>query len=167
MPYVFTRSIELRLAQWSEFTLGGEAPMWRIPGERMKARKDHWVPLAPPVVDLLREWKDSSGSHLVFPSLTHGGRPISDGSIGAALRGCGYDSDTHVPHGFRSTAATLLRELGYDSDLVELQLAHKRKGVQGIYDRSALLPKRIEMMNAWAKYLDELRLNNQRQALAA
>jgi integrase len=61
-------------------------------------------------------------------------------------------------HGFRSSASTLLHELGYESELIELQLAHvKADKVAGVYDRSQRLTERRKMMQAWSDYLDELR----------
>jgi integrase len=68
------------------------------------------------------------------------------------------DSSVHTIHGFRSTASTLLNERGYDSALVELQLAHaKRDRVAAVYDRAQRLPERRKMMQEWADYLDSLR----------
>jgi hypothetical protein len=67
--------------------------------------------------------------------------------------------DAHTMHGFRSSASTLLNgELGIDSSLIELQLAHvKGDRVAGIYDRSQRLPERRAMMTRWANYLDKLK----------
>jgi hypothetical protein len=50
---------------------------------------------------------------------------------------------------------------GFEPDVIEQQLAHKRPGVTGIYNRSHLLPQRRAMMQSWADYLDELRAANQ------
>ena len=63
-----------------------------------------------------------------------------------------------VAHGFRSTASTLLHELGFPPEVIELQLEHvQRSQVAAAYNRSARLAERRKMMQAWADYLDELR----------
>jgi integrase len=68
-------------------------------------------------------------------------------------------------HGFRSTASTLLNELGWDSALIELQLAHvKRDAVTGVYDRSQQVTARRKMMQEWADYIDGLRAEARKPA---
>jgi integrase len=158
---VFTRPGELRLARWQEFTLGGDTPQWVIPAERMKMRNressEHIVPLATQVVSLLRELEQHRVDDLVFPSLRKG-RPISENTINMALRNMGYNTQTqHCAHGFRSTASTLLHQNAFDHDVIETQLAHKRPGVSGIYNRSHLLEQRRDLMQSWADCLDELK----------
>jgi integrase len=84
--------------------------------------------------------------------------PISENTLGAALRGLGYSSEVHVPHGFRSTASSLLHDLGHLSSDIELQLAHLDKNqVRGIYNRGQRLAERRKMMQAYSDYLDSLR----------
>jgi len=85
---------------------------------------------------------------------------MSAGALGARLGALFYESSEHTPHGFRTTAATLLREkpLAYDSDLVELALAHSHGNkVRGAYDRAERMDERREMLQAYADYLDELK----------
>jgi len=156
LPYVFTRPIELRQSQWSEFDL--ETADWRIPAERMKSRREHLVPLANQCVKLLSELQVITGSgDFVFPSLRQG-RPLSENTINAALRTMGYDGQTHVSHGFRSTASTLLHEMQFPSQVIELQLAHVDSNkVRAVYNRAERLPERRQMMQAWADYLEVLR----------
>ena len=61
-------------------------------------------------------------------------------------------------HGFRTLAATHLREIGFDGDLVELQLSHKiANPVRAAYDKAARVPERVRMMQAWADHLDDLK----------
>lgn len=156
LPILFTRPGELRRAHWCEFDLAnGE---WRIPAERMKSRREHLVPLPPQAVAVLEELQAVTGAGaLTFPSLRPG-RPISENTINNALRTMGYDGQTHVSHGFRSTASTLLHEMGFDSQVIELQLAHSdRNKVRAVYNRAERLAERREMMHAWANYLDSLR----------
>lgn len=167
LPLVFTRPGELRNARWSEFDLVGTGdlgPMWRIPGERMKMRRknpgEHLVPLSRQAVALLTELRVITGHNahgLLFPGLVPG-KPISDATLGQALRRLGYGPNLIVPHGFRAMASTALNEQGYPPDIIEMQLAHRDASVRAIYNRSTRLPERRAMMQGWADYLDALRL---------
>jgi integrase len=156
-PLVFVRPGELRRAEWSEINL--DAAEWRIPAERMKMREAHIVPLATQALEILRELKPLTGhSRYVFPSIRTITRPMSDGTINAALRRLGYDSDQHVGHGFRAMASTLLNEMGWPPDVIERQLAHApRNKVRAAYNRAQHLAERRKMMQAWADFLDGLR----------
>ena len=85
-------------------------------------------------------------------------RPMSENTILAALRRMGYAKDEMSGHGFRAMASTLLHEQGWPSDVIERQLAHaERNSIKAAYNHAQHLPKRKEMMQAWADYLDELR----------
>ena len=163
LPLVFVRPGELRNARWAEFDLDVPEPLWRIPGERMKMRRknpgDHLVPLSTQAEALLTELRTITGHDpygLVFPGLVPG-KPISDATLGQALRRLGYGPDRIVPHGFRAMASTALNEQGHAPDLIELQLAHRDSSVRAIYNRSTRLPERRAMMQAWADYLNALR----------
>jgi integrase len=160
LALTFVRPGELRLANWSEFDLDSDVPQWVIPQARMKMRRDpdssdHVVPLARQSVALLRELQQHRVDDLAFPSLRKG-RPLADATFTAALRTLGFDGNTHVAHGFRASASSLLHALGYHPELVETQLAHKRPGVRGVYFRAHLLAERRQMMQRWADYLDDL-----------
>lgn len=157
LPLVFVRPGELRGAEWSEIDLKGSE--WRIAAERMKMGDEHIVPLAKQAVALLEELKPlTSNGPLVFPSLRSRSRSMSENTLGAALRRLGFTKDEMVAHGFRSTASTLLHELGWDPLVIELQLAHQeRNAVKRAYNRSHRLEERRKMMQAWADYLDALR----------
>lgn len=158
-PLVFVRPGELRTAEWAEIDLGGAE--WRIPGSKMKMKVDHIVPLSKQAVEILRSVHPISGhGRYVFPSLRTGGRPMSDNTINAALRGLGYSKDVHTAHGFRAMARTILDEvLGERVDFIEHQLAHTVKDPNGrAYNRTAHLPARREMMQRWGDYLDKLRI---------
>ena len=163
LPLVFTRPGELRNARWPEFDLDVPAPLWRIPGERMKMRRknpgEHLVPLSRQAAALLTELRTITGRDphgLVFPGLVPG-KPISENTLNQALRRMGYGPDKIVSHGFRAMASTALNEQGHAPDLIELQLAHRDSSVRAIYNRSTRLPERRAMMQAWADYLDALR----------
>ena len=156
-PYVFVRPGELRSAAWTEFDLEGAE--WRIPAERMKMGETHIVPLSRQALAILQDLKPFTGAgRYVFPAIGPQLRPLSENTLGAALRRIGYSSDEMTAHGFRSMASTLLNEQGWNPDLIELQLAHKeRNKVRAAYNRAQRLAERRKMMQAWADYLDALR----------
>lgn len=158
-PYLFARPGEFRAAQWSELTLEDEAPTWRIPAERMKMGEQHVVPPAAQVVALFKELQVISGDgRLVFPTLRSADRPLSDGTLNAALRRLGYTGGEMTTHGFRSMASTLLNEQGWHPDVIDLQLAHaERNKVQAAYNKAQRLAERRKMMHGWADYLDGLK----------
>jgi integrase len=158
-PLTFVRPGELRRAEWREFDLEAEQPVWRIPAEKMKMRDPHLVPLSTQAVTVLRGLEPhTGGGKYVFPSMRSGGRPMSENTINAGLRRLGYSGDEHVGHGFRSTASTMLNELGFHPDLIELQLAHKeRNKSRASYNKALRIEERVRMMQAWADHLDVLR----------
>jgi integrase len=161
-PLVFVRPGELRGAEWTEFQLTGENPQWRIPAARMKAGREHIVPLATQAVAVLRDMQSISGSgRYVFPSLRGQHRSMSSNTVNVALRLLGYPKDEMTGHGFRAMASTMLHEQGYDSDVIELQLAHaERDQVKAAYRRerwASRMPERRKMMQSWADFLDGLR----------
>jgi len=161
LALLFPRPSELRLASWTEFALEGEEPTWIIPAERMKLRREHIVPLPTQAVAILEELRKVTGKHeLVFMSIQR--KPLSEAAFSAALATMGYKGK-HQPHGFRSTASTLLHEQGHASDVIELSLAHAIPGVRGIYNRAHLLPQRRELLQTWADYLDKLRAESNQQ----
>ena len=111
--YLFPRNTELRGMRWSE--IHWEEALWEIPGERMKMRRDHIIPLPSQAIQLLEEVKEIDlGAELVFPAPRDPTRMMSDATFGKALRSMGYSSDRHVHHGFRTTASTLLNEMRWD-----------------------------------------------------
>ena len=154
----FVRPGELRLATWSEFDLA--AAEWRIPAARMKMREHHIIPLARQTLALLRELHPLTGPEgFLFPQIRNASRPLSNNTLGSALRTLGFSADQHSAHGFRSTASTLLNESGkWHPDAIERQLAHgERNKVRSAYNSAQHLPERRKMMQAWADYLDTLR----------
>jgi integrase len=158
-PLVFVRPGELRGARWSEFDLDNAE--WRIPAERMKMGEQHIVPLSRQAVAILRQLHEITGGgfgDLVFPSLLSLDRPISNNTVNTALRRLGYTKEQMTGHGFRSIASTLLNELGFPPDVIELQLAHaERNKVRAAYNRAQRLADRRKMMQTWADFLDRLR----------
>lgn len=158
-PLLFVRPGELRAARWEEFDLEAEQPEWRIPGERMKMREYHVVPLSRQATAILRDLHPITGPRgCVFPCLRDPNRPMSEVALTAALRRMGYSREQMTWHGFRTIASTLLNEQGWHPDLIELQLAHQeRNKVRAAYNRAQRLEERRKMMQAWADYLDGLK----------
>ncbi len=123
LALLFPRPGELRLARWSEFDL--ERAVWTIPASRMKMRRPHRLPLPDQARELLRALRPISNGDLLFPGVRSPSRPISDGTLNAALRRLGYAKDEVTAHGFRATASSLLNESGkWHPDAIERQLAH-------------------------------------------
>jgi integrase len=134
--------------------------MWRIPGERMKMKAAHLVPLSTQAVAILRELRTFTGEgRYVFPGLRTASRPMSENTINAALRRLGYSGEEMTGHGFRGMAATRLNEMGWKPDAIERQLAHAESNkVREAYTHAAqYLDERTRMMQAWADYLDGLK----------
>jgi integrase len=157
--YVFVRPGELRHAEWKEFDL--QNAVWSIPAEKMKMRRPHRVPLARQSLAILRELQEiTGGGRWLFPSVRSFARPISENTLNAALRRLGYGSEEMCTHGFRSMAASRLNEMGsWNPDAIERQLAHQEaNSVRRAYTHGAeFWTERVQMMQAWADYLDGLR----------
>ncbi len=156
-PLFFVRPTELRHAEWTEFNF--DSAEWKIPASKMKMGSAHIVPLSMQALKILKELKEHTGHvRYLFPSVRTPDRPISDNTVNAALRRLGYDKTEMTGHGFRSMASTILHEQGWSHDAIERQLAHaERNKVTAAYNYADYLPKRKEMMQAWADYLGELR----------
>lgn len=123
-------------------------------------RRPHRVPLPRQAVAILFDLKRITGDgKLTFPSVRTLTRPISDGTLNAALTRLGYSSEEVTPHGFRATASTLLNETGdWNPDAIERQLAHVDENeVRRVYARSEYWDERVRMMQWWADYLDQLK----------
>ena len=144
------RSGEVRLARWDEVDL--ESAAWTVPAARMKAKREHRVPLSPAALAVLREAAAlSDGSGLVFPSPT--GRPLSDNTLSKMLRDLEIDA---VPHGFRSSFRDWCAEAtNVAPAIAEAALAHVvRNRVEAAYNRTDLFERRRDLMDAWAWYLN-------------
>lgn len=163
-PMLFQRPGELRGAAWAEIDL--EAALWTIPAVRMKRNKDgkengqpHLVPLSIQAVEILKALKPyTEVTGLVFPGERQRSKPISENSVRTALISMGYTPEIQTWHGFRASARTMLAEqLEFDPLVIEAQLAHAVRDANGrAYNRTTYLKQRIEMMQRWADYLDQL-----------
>lgn len=142
------RSGEVRGARWSE--IDRDAKLWRIPADRMKAKRPHNVPLsdrAMAIIDRMVELRVGK-AELVWPGQS-GEKPMSDMTLKMALRRLGLSAD---PHGFRSSFRDWVSEAtAYPDAVAEAALAHaKGDKTEAAYARSDLLDKRRAMMADWA-----------------
>ena len=159
----FQRPNEVRGMAWSEIDF--DTGVWTIPPGRMKnvlERKQHGdahiIPLSKQAIAVLKDLQPlTCHGPNVFPGERGEGRTISENTARQALRSMGYLD--HVPHGFRASARTLIREyLHYDKEVIERQLSHGSDEELGTaYDRTQFLAERAKMMQRWADYLDKLR----------
>jgi integrase len=147
------RSGEVRLATWAEFDL--DAALWVIPAERMKAKREHRVPLSAAALALLQSMPRLGD--LVFPGTKHG-KPLSDMSLTAVLRRMKRGDIT--VHGFRSSFRDWCAESvanSFPREVCEHALAHSLPDkVEAAYRRGDLIEKRIMLMQAWADYCGKL-----------
>ena len=150
---------ELRTAKWADIDLAKAE--WRFTVS--KTMTPHIVPLAKQAVAILYHLRPLTGlCPYVFPSQRSRDRPMSDAAINAALRRLDIAKDTASGHGFRATARTLLdKALSYRVDLIEAQMAHAVRDPNGrAYNRTAFLPERKAMRQAWADHLATLVAGN-------
>ena len=156
-PHLFVRPGELRHMEWSEIDF--EDALWRIPASKMKRDNDHLVPLSNQVLHILKELHPLTGhGRYLFPQIRSIGRPMSDGTLNAALKRLGYTPEEIVAHGFRTTASTLLNEVGFDFDWIERQLSHSEKDkVRAAYNRAEYLKDRRIMMQKWSDMLEDMK----------
>ena len=142
------RSGEVRGATWAEIDL--VAKVWTAPAGRMKAGKEHRVPLSEPALALLAALPRMAATDLVFPAARGG--MLSDMTLSAVLRRMGVPA---VPHGFRSTFRDWASErTNYPRDVAEMALAHAiGDKVEAAYRRGDLFEKRVLMMADWAQFL--------------
>ena len=149
---------EIRGATWAEFEgLADSEPVWRVPGERMKMKREHLVPLSRQAVEVINTVRPLTGrGPLVFPNARHAHRPMSENAIGYLLNRAGYHH-RHVPHGWRATFATVMNERHrHDRHVIDLMLAHAPKDkTESAYNRAAHMARRRELAQEWADVLLE------------
>ncbi len=150
-----TRTSELIEAEWSEFDL--DNALWTIPAARMKARREHIVPLSRQALELLQLIKQmDNDSKFVFPGRDDKKKPMSNNTILFGLKRMGYHRQ-QTGHGFRSIASTVLRENGFSRDHVEAQLAHVVENeVEAAYNKATYLEPRRKMVQWYADHLEAL-----------
>jgi len=128
-----------------------DAKTWTVPASRMKAGKDHVVPLTDDAVKLLKGLKRTEGNDLLFPA-PRGGQ-LSDMALAAVMKRMDVNA---VPHGFRSTFRDWCSEFtNYPREVAEMALAHAiPSAVERAYRRGDLLTKRRNLMRDWCRFIN-------------
>jgi integrase len=157
------RSGEVRGATWAEMDF--EKGVWTVPAVRMKAGKEHRVPLPKAALTLLKAAPRFAKSDLIWPGAQ--GKPMSDATLTALMkklqaaeeragRAGWLDPESKrpaTPHGFRSTFRDWAAETGVDRDVAEIALAHNVGSVvERAYRRTDMLEQRRAVMEDWAGF---------------
>ncbi len=163
-----TRSGEVRGATWAE--IDQKAGVWIIPAERMKAEREHRVPLSPTALAMLESLPRMVGTTLIFPSANND--QLSDMTLTAVIRRmheastkagnagwCDNAGKVITAHGFRSTFRDWAGETtAFPREVIEHALAHQLKDkAEAAYQRGDLLDKRRRLMTDWAKHCAKVR----------
>ena len=154
-----TRSGEVRGATWAEIDI--EKAVWKIPAARMKAKREHQVPLSPAALAILKRVVRFEDEELVFPGAKRGAQ-LSDMSLAACIKRMNQNEpiwvDEHgaaiVPHGFRATFRMWAAEVSnFPREVAEHALAHQLPDkVEAAYQRGSQFAKRIKLMEQWASW---------------
>ena len=125
----------------------------------MKTKKVHLVPMSNHVLTTLKNLNQiNTGSDYVFPTPRNKNASITTNALLVAIRSLGIDKFTFTTHGFRNMASIRLNELGYRTDIIELQLAHtKSNTLREAYNHADHLEERRTMMQEWSDHLIELK----------
>lgn len=158
------RPAEASATAWSEIDI--DKREWCIPAERMKAKRDHIVPLSDQALEILEIMRPiSAHREHVFPSRNDPSNPMNSQTANAALKRIGYGGKL-VAHGLRSIASTAMNEAGFNADVIEAALAHSDKNeVRKAYNRSTYIEKRKELMDWWGNKIRETNKNATPQIL--
>ncbi len=140
------RTTEVRLATRSE--IDHQGGVWTVPAERMKAGREHRVPLSSAAIRVLDNAYRHADGDLLFPGRS--GKPTGHGVLAATFRRL----DIGTVHGLRSSFRDWCSETGVPREVAEQALAHTVRGVEGAYARSDLFDLRQPIMEAWGKYID-------------
>ena len=156
-PHVFLRPGVLTGLLWSEVDF--QERLIRINAERMKTKKVHLVPMSTQVFTTLKNLSQiNTGSDYVFPTPRNKNASITTNALLVAIRSLGIDKFTFTTDGFRHMAGIRLNELGYRTDIIELQLAHtKSNRIISADNYSNHIEERSTMMQEWSDYLIELK----------
>ncbi|MCC4261483.1 tyrosine-type recombinase/integrase [Pseudomonas aestusnigri] len=152
--HTMTRPAEAATAQWVD--IDTEKRIWTIPAERMKKRRPHIVPLTDQMIAILEAVKPYSGHReYVFPADRNPRTHCNSQTANMALKRMGF-AGRLVSHGMRSIASTILNEQGFDSELIEVALAHVDKNeVRSAYNRADYVERRRPMMEWWSQHIEQ------------
>lgn len=150
------RPSEASGARWAEIDL--DTKLWTIPADRMKAKREHIVPLSSQALDILEIMKPiSAHREHIFPSRNDPKQAMNSQTANAALKRIGYGGKL-VAHGLRSIASTTLNEQGFNADVIESTLAHTDKNeVRRAYNHALYLEQRTQLLTWWGEYIKEAR----------
>jgi integrase len=167
MSLVFLRPHNIRFLRWKYVDFANK--LITFPPEEMKTDREHKVPLSKQVINILKDMQKLTGKfEYVFMSsvsINSNKQPLTENTLNVAITrlinpntqkkfGRGFITS----HGIRHTASTQLNELGYNSDVIEMQLAHAPKDrIRAVYNKAEYMPERTKMMQEWADYLDGLK----------
>ena len=157
--HTMTRPSETAKARWEEIDI--ENRVWVIPAARMKRNREHIVPLTPQTLALLERLKAMRGSsEYLFPSHRGRNKHANVQTANMALKRIGFKGEL-VSHGLRALASTALNEQRFDSELIEVCLAHVDKdSVRNAYNRSDYLERRRVIMEWWSKHIEQAATGN-------
>ena len=148
------RTNEVTAARWEEIDFATK--VWTIPADRMKAGREHRVPLCDRAVEILRTMEVRKTMEYVFPGHSVKKRgPLSNGAFLAVMKDLG-DFAQYTPHGLRSTFRDWASEtMNFEHETLELALAHTIKNkAEAAYRRGDQLEKRAKLMAQWAQYVE-------------
>ena len=144
---------EIRAARWDEFEgLDGPEPLWRVPAERMKMKREHLVALSRQAVETIDAVRPFTGrKKILFPNVRRPEVPMSLNALGYLMNRAGY-LHRHVPHGFRASFSTIMNERFHqDRQVLDVMLAHLPKDrTEAAYNRALYLARRRELAQLWA-----------------
>lgn len=157
IPYLALRPIELRSLEWSYINLKDNLIV--IPANKMKMRLEHIIPITSTVKQMIEELREHTADNkYLFKNAVYKDRYMSENTINTALRRMGFSKDEIVSHGFRSMFSTIAHEKSsFKHEVIETQLAHSvGSSVSQAYNRAKYLDERVELMQWWSDYLDNL-----------
>lgn len=151
------RTTETRFADAEEFeNIDGDEPLWRIPPERMKMSRPHLIPLSRQAVAVVKRRLEKHPQGLLFARNTVS-KTISENTMLFAMYRLGFHGRATV-HGLRGTFSTIAHEHEWDSDWVEMALAHVEDNkVKAAYNAAKYVKQRRTLLQWWADFLDERR----------
>lgn len=167
MSLVFLRPHNIRFLRWKYVDFANK--LITFPPEEMKTDREHKVPLSKQAISILKDMRKLTGNfEYVFMSsvsINSNKQPMTENTLNVAITrlinldtGKQFGRGFITSHGIRHTASTQLNELGYNPDVIEMQLAHAPKDrIRAVYNKAEYMPERTNMMQEWADYLDELK----------
>ena len=158
LAYTFVRPYNIRHAEWNEIDF--ETCKWNIPASKMKTKEDLIVPLTSTTIVMLEDIKNYTGNEKYIFTGKNRNEPMSDNTLLGAIRRLGYTKEEFTPHGFRAMFSTIAHEKSnFKHEVIETQLAHSiGNSVSQAYNRAKYLDDRVELMQWWSDYIDNLLL---------